>query len=137
VTADRSAYNADDSMVSSMTVLTKMRMAYEQKSPMIAASEWLAKGKPPLESGSILYGITGLEIMEESASGADSVRLRASYTLWTMGAGREGLAPLPESRVTSDELTLKKTARGKKGVLGWKIVDIGRSETGYEAQPAP
>ena len=161
VTADRSAYKADDSMVSSMTVLTKMRMAYEQKSPMLAAADWLAKGKPPLESGVIVYGITGLDIQPAPAGGAvgvnggggtggtgggsapeaqsgDTVRLQASYTLWTMGAGREGVAPQPESRDTVDELTLKRINKGRNGVVGWKIVKLERGEPGPDGTaPAP
>ncbi len=125
VTAERSASKADDSLVTNLTVLTKMRMAYERKSPYITATEWVSKGKPALDSGTMVFGITGLTLAPESV-GEDSAKLRADYTLWTMSAGREGVSPLPEGRITSDELTLKK---GKKG---WKIVGIERSEIKIE-----
>ncbi|MDP2791358.1 MAG: hypothetical protein Q8O15_06320 [Rectinemataceae bacterium] len=158
--ASRAALKIDDTLVTNLTVLTKMRMAYERKSPLMSARDWIAAGKPVAETGTLIYGITGLMIAPDTGSPGKSatdelVRFRADYTLWTTrsadiaermakAAGEEKTGttdtsgtttssdsmqpPLIEGRKITDILVLERAKKARKGIRGWKITAIERTE---------
>jgi hypothetical protein len=125
--ADKKSAKADSSYVSNITVLTKTRTAYEGKSPLLRAVDWVAAGKPAIKETDFLYGIAGLSISgpEPSAGAGDVVRYRAEYSFWFLdkpeSAGSDSRNVPTEQRRT-DLLTLE---RGEKG--GWRIVGLERS----------
>lgn len=120
---EKKAFKADDDMILNLVVITRTRLAYEGKSPLVRAADWVAAGEPPLPPTAFLFGIVGLSIAEE-ASAANAVAFRATYSLWTLersdSASPDAAAVPTESR-RSDLLTL---APAKKG---WRIVDLERS----------
>lgn len=61
-------------------VLSRVRLGYEGKSPLAAADQWLAAGRPELESGQSVYGVSGLVIQEER--GEPQPVFLAAYTKW-------------------------------------------------------
>jgi hypothetical protein len=123
----KKAVESDWNYVMNITVLSKTRMAYEGKSPVLRAGDWVAEGKPQLTQNELLYGVAGLSISEES-SASDKARLRASYSFWSLDRvddpsgdpAKARQVPTEEKRI--DELSL---ARDKQG--GWKIVAMDRS----------
>ena len=104
----------DKSLVTNLTVVTKMRQAYTRDELFISAKEWVTAGSPELAEGTLMYGITDLEIR----SLALESRLEARYTLWTTGSSEDSIRGINIRRV--DRLVL---AQGKKG---WKIISIER-----------
>ena len=128
---ERDAIKADRNVLLNLIVLTRTRMAYEGRNPLLPARDWIASGKRALKETDFLYGIAGLEIAADSAgsrdgSGAGVVRFRASYSLWSLeridapsgDPGKVGSEPTEEKRV--DELVLR---QGRKG---WRIAGIDR-----------
>jgi hypothetical protein len=127
----------DSSYVTNLTVLTKTRMAYEGKNPLRRAADWVAAGKPALPESDMLYGVVGLELVDEGG-GPDRVSCRATYSFWAQekdddppGDPSKALSvPVEERRV--DELVLE---RGKKG--GWKIASLERRVLSRESAIRP
>jgi hypothetical protein len=123
---NKKAFDGDWNTVMNLTVVTKTRLAYEGKSPVVHAKDWVSAGMPALAQTDLLYGIAGLGLLDEGG-GQGTERLRATYSIWSLDrkddpSGDPGNAssfPLEERRV--DELTL---GRGEKG--GWKIVGLER-----------
>jgi hypothetical protein len=126
---ERDAIKDDRNVVLNLVVITKTRMAYEGKDPVLHAKDWVAAGEGALAPTDFLYGIVALDLADESAGaggGALARRLRATYTFWSLervddpsgDPSKTVMRPRGERRV--DELAL---ARGKKG---WKIVGIER-----------
>jgi hypothetical protein len=124
------ALKADRNYLTNLVVITKTRMAYEGKNPILRAVDWIASGKPALAPTDLLYGIPVMDIAEEperEVDGADARRFRATYSLWYMeriddpsgDPSKVRSGPKEEKRV--DELVLK---RGKKG---WQIVGLKRN----------
>ncbi|MDP3177582.1 MAG: hypothetical protein Q8M76_06735, partial [Spirochaetaceae bacterium] len=107
----------DSTYVINLSVITKTRLAYEGRNPLVQARDWLAGGAQALPDGAFLYGIVGLS-MDEARPSADRASFVVDYSLWTMD--RSGEAAAPEEIKRRDELTLVK---GKKG---WKIAAINR-----------
>jgi hypothetical protein len=143
--ASRQAARSDDGMIANLTVLSKMRQAYETRNPLVQASEWLAAGAPPLEPGTMLFGISDLVIQATTSDSADAksadaksadggavdsggatvrgaadtaLHYEASYSLWTTGHVDDTPVITRSSRI--DRLVLR---RGKDG---WQIVDLQR-----------
>jgi|GEM_PF-2457805 len=125
------AIKDDRGMVMNLVVLTKTRMAYEGKSPVVAAKAWVAQGKPPLKDGDFLYGVAGLAVEGAPALPGDGPELRrfaATYSLWSLDrtddpSGDPSKAksfPKEEKRV--DQLALRHLDR-----LGWRIVELRRT----------
>jgi hypothetical protein len=132
---DKKAFKEDWNLVMDLTVISKTRLAYEGKSPVVHADAWLAAGMPKLRNTDLLFGIAGLAATDEgaagppAASGESERRIRASYSIWSMehAAGASGdpdkAVATPAERRRVDELAL---ARGAKG--GWRIVGLERRE---------
>jgi len=95
-------------------VLRQVRTAYESKSPVVEASAWEAAGKPPLVVGQVLFGLTGLQFVQEN--GQWTVR----YQKWTSEGGDEKTPPMAVGTAVVDHVVLVKTGRG------WKISSITR-----------
>jgi len=118
--------SADSTMVTNLFILTKTRLAYEGIDTLARAGDWLAAGRPPLDSGKMLFGVTGLELKEESASpsseSGSSRSIRALYSLWYMERSGDEigaeLAVIEEKR--EDDLRLELTKKG------WRIVGLER-----------
>ena len=114
----------DKSLVTNLTVVMKMRQAYSPEAPYILAQDWVAAGSPALAEGTMLYGITDLEIRPlalpltgQSDTIAES-HFEARYTLWTTESNEERISGIPAPRI--DRLIL---TPGKKS---WKILSIER-----------
>jgi hypothetical protein len=120
------AVKGDRDYVMNMTVIVKTRFAYEGRSPIKPAGDWVVAGKPALAETDLLYGIVGLSIAEEAGGLNEAKRFRATYSFWSLerkddpsgDLGKAVSLPLEEKRV--DELAL---ARGERG---WKIVGLER-----------
>jgi hypothetical protein len=110
VLKDNETGKADISMVVNLTVLTKVRQAYEQGQSYIPARQWLEEGSPPTEA--VIFGITGLNLQDIPAEYTEKERFTAEYTLWI--PGEESLAVRDELR-----LVLYKNA--------WRIAEIARN----------
>jgi hypothetical protein len=120
---DSKAIRGDQDMLMNLVVLTRTRTAYEGKSPVVRAEDWLAAGKPALAPTDFLYGIAGLSVADEGGAGADRANFRAEYSLWTLDrpdSAPVGAASVPTESRRIDRLTL---ARGKKG---WRIAALER-----------
>jgi hypothetical protein len=118
------AAKGDLDYVTNLTVITKTRTAYEGKSPVLRAVDWIAAGKPALSQSDFLYGMVGLVISEESGGGSDRETFRAEYSFWSLDrpdSASPEAASVPVEQKRVDTLTLE---RGKKG--GWKIVGLER-----------
>ncbi len=122
------ALKNDQNYLLNLVVITRTRTAYERKSPIVRAVDWLAAGKKALASGDLLFGIVDLSLSGgEAWAKADRLAIKAEYTFWSIGrkddpSGEPDTSlpfPLEEKRV--DELGLE---RGKKG--GWQIVGLDR-----------
>lgn len=122
------AFKADYDYVMNTMVLSKTRMAYESKSPIINATTWVADGKPKLDSTAFLYGIAGLSIVKEESQGSDNALYRATYSFWSMDHKEDAsgdpdkttASPLEERRV--DLITLERSPKWK----GWRITKLDR-----------
>lgn len=117
----------DRSLITNLTVVMKMRQAYSQDAAYIHAQDWVAAGSPALVEGTMLYGITGLEIVplvlpssDQPAPGEEK-SFEARYTLWTTESNEERIQGIPTRRI--DRLVL---AEGRKG---WKIIAIERKQS--------
>jgi hypothetical protein len=128
---ERGAIKADMDVLTNLVVLTKTRMAYEGRSPILPAKGWIASGMKALKETDFLYGIVGLEIADVDSGdvvgpSADARRFRATYSLWSPDRvedssgdpGKVRSQPKEDKRV--DELVLR---QGKKG---WRIVSLDR-----------
>jgi hypothetical protein len=122
----------DKSLVTNLTVVMKMRQAYSPDDLSIRAEDWVAEGSPGLAAGSLMFGITGLEIRSLALAPAGQAagnqpakstesHFEARYTLWTTESNEELVRGIPAHR--KDRLTL---AEGKKG---WKIIAIERENS--------
>jgi hypothetical protein len=122
------AFKADYNYIMNVTVLSKTRMAYEGKSPVVNAAKWVAGGEPKLDSSAFLYGIAGLSVVKDESQGQDRVLYRATYSFWSMDhkedasgdPGKTTASPLEEKRV--DLITLERSASWK----GWRITELDR-----------
>lgn len=118
--ATSGAARADMELLSTMTVISKTRLAYEGKNPIVSARAWTEAGKPPLGSDSTLYGITNLSIVELSAVD-NAATYRAEYSSWSTEHIDNGSLKARE-RAVSDNLTLEKSRSG-----AWRIIAIERN----------
>jgi hypothetical protein len=125
---DKKAIEKDQSYLINLVVITRTRTAYEGKSPVVRAQDWLAAGKPALAQADFLYGIVGLSLSGgETWAGTSAVSISAKYSFWSLDRKEDASgdpnkvlsAPFEEKRL--DELTLE---RGRKG--GWRIVGLER-----------
>jgi hypothetical protein len=121
-------FESDYNYIMNMTVLSKTRMAYEGKSPLVSAAKWVADGEPKLDSTAFLYGIAGLSVVKEESQGSDSALYRATYSFWSMDhkedpsgdPGKTTAAPLEEKRI--DLISLERSPKWK----GWQITKLER-----------
>jgi len=112
------ALGQDDEQTTNLFVLVQVRTAYERQSPLLKASDWIAKGRPALDSGQLLYGLSGLKIQQ----GAIPEQLVADYTKWVSVAPAEAGASVNAlGEIFQDVIRFQKTWKG------WKIADIQRS----------
>jgi hypothetical protein len=121
----KDAIKVDRDVVTNLYVLVKTRMAYESKSPLLPAKQWIASGKEELKEGDFLYGIVGLDIAEADALG-DVASFRASYSLWSLERidAPSGEPSAVRSEPCEDRrIDLVRLERGKKG---WQIAGIER-----------
>ena len=69
-------------------VLSRVQMGYEGKSNTIPADQWDQAGRPALKTGTAVYGVTDLAIIEESGEPAPVYRV--SYEKWSPDTGESG-----------------------------------------------
>jgi hypothetical protein len=127
---DKKVIKIDEDYMTNLFVITKSRIAYEGKSPVVRAADWVAAGRPALDSNDLLYGIAALSLSgAESYADKASVSIRAEYDFWIVDRKEDPSAdpikalpgPILEKRV--DELRLVKVGKGKKG---WQITGLDR-----------
>jgi hypothetical protein len=123
------AVRGDRDSLLTLTVLTKTKMAYEGKNPIVRAADWIEAGKPPIKDSDFLYGVTGLSVTGgESYGEATRVAIRAEYSMWTLERVEDPSSPpgsgtsVPKEERRVDNLVLE------KGPKGWKIAELDRSE---------
>jgi len=105
----------DQDEATNLFVIRQVRTAYEQKSPILLASEWEKAGRPPVKTGQMLFGIAGLTLSHQSSLWT------AEYRKWASEVDEKvGLRVLGES--VTDELTLVQTDRG------WKVFRLQRQK---------
>jgi hypothetical protein len=93
----------DISMVSSLFVMSRVRMAYEMNNPVLSAQEWLDAGGLPTDL--TVVGITDMDLEALDTDAVDGeVSFRASYTLWLPAASAE--MPEAEESAPNDFKTL-------------------------------
>jgi hypothetical protein len=126
---DKKAVDSDWNYVMNLTVITKTRLAYEGKSPIVPAAKWVAAGKPALTTSDFLYGIDGMALSQDGSRGPDLVAYRASYSFWSLerkegaeaNSSEAAANPIEEKRV--DEITLQRSPKWK----GWRITSLERT----------
>jgi len=103
----------DIGMVTNLTVMTKVRQAYERERSYIPAREWLEAGSPPTEA--MVFGPVELRIQDTGIQRPESepveAAFEAEYTMWLPGE---------ESRPVRDELRLVLYKNA------WRIAEITR-----------
>ncbi|QEN08388.1 hypothetical protein EXM22_10485 [Oceanispirochaeta crateris] len=117
---DKKVGKGDLTEVTNFFVTSRVRMGYEGKSGVLSAAEWVASGRPELESGINLYGVAELSI-EDLGEG----QFRVSYEKWIPGSSNEidQVGPIPpEGYFVTDLVTLEKQKKGN-----WLIVGLNRS----------
>ena len=77
--------------VINLYVLSRVSMGYEGRSHIIPADVWDAEGRPELSDRQTVYGVTGLDLLEER--GEPEPVFRASYTKWV---------PIPQEEPATD-----------------------------------
>jgi hypothetical protein len=105
---------ADISMIVNLTVITKVRQAYEQGQSYIPAREWLEAGSPATEA--VIFGPVELRIQDAGArqpgsEPAEEAAFEARYTMWLPGE---------ENQLHRDELRLVLYKNA------WRIAEITR-----------
>jgi hypothetical protein len=124
------AGKGDIDTVTNIFVIGKVREAYEMRSPVIAAGEWLDSGAAPTEL--TVVGVTDLRIEgEDEDEGDGEVTYKTAYTLWLPAAYAQDIqdngeppetaAPvMPAGTAVIDEVRLVL----RKGA--WRIAGIRR-----------
>ena len=105
-------------------VISKQTTAYEGKSYIVPADEWVKKGKPELNPPYFVHGVTDLKITRERG-GPEPVFL-ATYTRWSrkeVGEGQPTDSTLSASTRIKDRLSLKQDKKD------WVIFKIDRLES--------
>ncbi len=83
-TLDRGVRSEAENLVTNLFVTSRTRLAYEQNDGIFPAQEWLDQGRPPVDPGTIVYGITSLEITQ-----IDDFTFRAEYDFWLPDSGSD------------------------------------------------
>jgi hypothetical protein len=116
------AGKGDIEAVVNLFVISRMRLAYENKDVVVPAAKWLSAGSPKTDGmvfGTAERTVESLQASEPTADHGDQARYRVSYVFVRPGDESEPI--VVENR--ADVLTLE---RGKKE---WKIVSIERTES--------
>jgi hypothetical protein len=132
----RSARELKD-LVLNVSAVARVRFAYENRDVVLPAEEWKARGKPPTDENTLVFGLTDLKI--EPIGGT---RYTASYRLWIPRAYGDpptqsgGSAPaekphLPAGYKRRDEVVLTNKQ------AAWVIEDIETKESVYLKGAAP
>jgi hypothetical protein len=108
VLKDTKTGKEDIGMIVNLTVMTKVRQAYERERGYIPAREWLEAGSPPTEA--MIFGLTELRIHGQPGSESAAV-FEAAYTIWLPGG---------ENQLRRDELRLVLYKNA------WRIAEITR-----------
>jgi hypothetical protein len=123
---DKKALKADWNLVMNLSVVTKTRMAYEGRNPVLHAKDWIAAGEPALSETDFLYGIVGMSVVGEAAP-SPALKYRASYSFWSLDRKEDPSgdpsksSSFPREEKRADELLLERAEKG-----GWRIVGLER-----------
>lgn len=120
------AAKTDENLATNVLVLSKTRIAYEQKDGLVRAAKWVAAGKPQIGQTDMLFGVTGLDLEDDGSVPSEAIgstyAVRARYSLWFIEKRGEDMnaysVPVEDKRL--DDLVLKRTEKG------WKIVELTR-----------
>jgi hypothetical protein len=108
---DNKTGKEDIGIVVNLTVMTKVRQAYERERSYIPAREWLEEGSPPTEA--MVFGPVELRIRDTGGQGSQAAEaaFEATYTMWL---------PEGENQLYRDELRLVLYKNA------WRIAEITR-----------
>ncbi len=117
---------SDSTIVTNLFIISRTKLAYEGLNAILPARDWLAAGRPSIEPGMLLFGVTGLELEDQGApppsEPGSTYKMRASYSLWYMERSGDDidaeLQVIEEKR--TDELSFELTKKG------WRIVELSR-----------
>ena len=120
--------------VTTLYVTSRVTLGYEGQSNIVSADEWDKAGRPALPSPKVLYGVTGLTVVQEQ--GEPDPVFQATYDKWNPAqpadTGKPPSAdevPKSEGHHVVDRLSMKKD----KG--DWVIYKIDRLSS--DPLPAP
>ena len=97
--------------VTVLYVTSKVTQGYQGKSTIVSAADWDKRGRPKLESPSVLFGVTGLSVAQEQ--GEPVPVYRAQFDLWNpaqapdTAGGAAQAAPKSEGHRVIDRLWVK------------------------------
>jgi hypothetical protein len=112
-------------------VMSRVQMGYEGKANTVQADEWDAAGRPALTSGTTVYGVTGLETVEDSGEPAPVYRV--TYEKWTPDSGDSTQAASSTLGTLHRKLVDRVALRKDKG--DWVIFRIDRLSEEVLAPP--
>ncbi|MEE8440818.1 MAG: hypothetical protein V3S41_03785 [Spirochaetia bacterium] len=96
--------------VTNMFVIDRQRMAVEMRSSLVDAQTWRDQGMPPLEDGSVPYGVAHLSLAPMGAP-AGEVAYRATYERWLPNPPESPEATVPVrpyiGYLVTDEIRLR------------------------------
>jgi hypothetical protein len=116
-------------------VTSRVTQGYEGKSNIISAEDWDKKGRPPLDSPTTLYGVTGVVVTQEHGEPAPVYLVK--YDKWNPAPSTDTqqspdlmTPPHSEGHATVDRVSMKQD----KG--DWVIYKIDRLESTLLPPPA-
>ncbi len=125
-TLDRGVRSEAENMVTNLFVTSRTRLAYEQNDGIFPAQEWLDQGRPPVEPGTIVYGITSLELTQ-----IDDFTFRAEYDFWLPDSGSDSEEDAESGiGILKQHIVEELDVRQEKDY--WLITEIRRISIGSE-----
>ncbi len=117
----------DIEAVINLFVISRVREAYERKSSVLSAAQWLADGAPRVEAN--VFGVSGLDIRGLETDPSDgAVTYQSRYTFWypaSVDAGADNEATPPAAPASDRRVDTVLLGRQKDR---WRITAIDRRE---------
>jgi len=117
----------DIEAVMNLFVISRVREAYERKSTVLSAEQWLAEGAPRVDAS--VFGVSSLDIEDLETDPSDGeVAYRSRYTFWypaSVESGTEATTPAPATPTPSSTRRID-TVRLKLKNDRWRITAIDR-----------
>lgn len=116
-------------------VTSRVVMGYEGKANIVSAAEWDSQGRPKLDPGVNVYGVTGLSLTREQGGDSTPVFL-ARYEKWSPASAPDtGKMPSGDEQPRTQEQRIVDRVLLKKDRADWVIYKIERLQS--EQVPLP